>query len=194
MLKLGDKTLWGVIIPTIIFGILFAVPYIDPGPSRLAKNRKVGITVGLITILLIVILTYMGTGLWGVAAPPPVELVQEFIPEEGVGEVREIAYDQLFVGNYRASDPSTYPSGDLGHVLAEMKEAVDRESAKPDNNFYNGDITVAVEDWQTDLKKLTVTVLWEEVPEGGTEREARTFEKIFFIHRESGYELLESTF
>ncbi|HXV98333.1 MAG TPA: cytochrome b N-terminal domain-containing protein, partial [Anaerolineae bacterium] len=194
MLKLGDKTLWGVIIPTIIFGILFAVPYIDPGPSRLAKNRKVGITAGLITILLIIVLTYMGTGLWGVAAPPPVELVQEFIPEEGVGEVRAIAYDQLFVGNYRASDPSTYPSGALGHVLTEMKEAVDRESARPDNNFYNGDISVTVEDWQNDLKKLTVTVEWEEVPEGGTEREARTFEKVFFIHGESDYELLESKF
>jgi ubiquinol-cytochrome c reductase cytochrome b subunit len=194
MLKLGDKTLWGVIIPTIIFGVLFAVPYIDPGPSRLAKNRKVGITVGLVTVLLIVILTYMGTGLWGVAAPPPVELVQEFIPEEGVGEVREIPYDQLFVGDYLASDPTTYPSGELGHVLAKMKEAVDRESARPNGNFFAGDINFRIEDWQTDLKKLTVTVLWEEVPEGGSEREARTFEKVFFIHRESNYDLLESKF
>lgn len=194
MLKLGDKTLWGVIIPTVIFGILFAVPYIDPGPSRLAKNRKVGITVGLVSILLVVVLTYMGTGLWGVAAPPPVELIQEFIPEEGVGEVREIPYDQLFVGNYKASDPSTYPAGHLGEVIAEMKEAVERESGGAENNFYEGDITLSIEEWQTDLKKLTITVLWEEVPEGKTEREPRTYEKLFFIHRHSGYDLLESKF
>ncbi|NJN96008.1 MAG: cytochrome bc complex cytochrome b subunit [Anaerolineales bacterium] len=194
MLKLGEKTLWGVVIPTIIFLVLFAVPYIDPGPSRLAKNRKVGITVGLLTSVFMVVLTYMGTGLWGVAAPPPVELIQEFIPEEGVGEVREIPYEQLVVGNYTASDSATYPSGRLGEILAEMKEAVDRESEKEDNNFYNGDITLAVEDWQTDLKKLTITVWWDEVPEGGTELEPRTYEKLFFIHRESGYHLLESKF
>ena len=128
------------------------------------------------------------------AAPPPVELVQEFIPEEGVGEVRAIPYDQLFVGSYDASDPTTYPSGELGRIMAEMKEAVDREGAKPDNNFFAGDVNLKIEDWQTDLKKLTVTVFWEEVPEGGGEREARTFEKVFFIHRESNYELLESKF
>jgi hypothetical protein len=142
----------------------------------------------------IVVLTYMGTGLWGVAAPPPVELVQEFLPEEGVGHVREIPYDQLFVGKYSASDPATYPSGPLGGVMAEIKEAVDREGERPDNNFYNGDMTIDIEEWQTNLKRLTVTVLWEEVPEGGTEREARTFEKLFFIHRDSGYDLLESKF
>jgi ubiquinol-cytochrome c reductase cytochrome b subunit len=194
MLKLGDKTLWGVILPTIIFLILFAVPYIDPGPSRLAKNRKVGITVGIVTIITIVVLTYMGTGLWGVAAPPAVEIIQEFIPEEGVGEVRAIPYDELFNGTYKASDPTTYPSGKLGHIMAEMKEAVDRESERPTNNFDDGDITMIIEDWQTDLKKLTVTVSWNEIPEGGGEKQARTYQAPFFIHRDSNYELLESKF
>ena len=193
MLKLGDKTLWGVVIPTIIFGLLFAIPYIDIGPSRLAKNRKFGISLGIVTIVLLVLLSYMGTGLWGVAAPAPVELVQEFIPEEGVGVVREIPYEQLTIGSFDTSDPSTYPSGELGHIMEEMEIAVTRESNKVDNNFFDGRMNVSIEEWQTNLKKFTVTVLWKEVPEGSTtgELEERTFEKTFYFHRDSSYELLE---
>lgn len=193
MLKLGDKTMWGVVIPTIVFLVLFAVPYIDVGPSRLAKNRKFGISVGIITIIMLVILTYMGTGVWGVTAPPPVELVQEFIPEEGVGPVRAIPWEQLTVGSFSTEDPSTFPSGELGEIMREMAEAVERESAKPDNNFFNGKITIDIEPWQTNLKKFTVTVIWDEVPEGSTtgQLEERTFEKVFFFHKDSNYELLE---
>jgi ubiquinol-cytochrome c reductase cytochrome b subunit len=201
MLKLGDKTWWGVIVPTIIFGLLFAVPYIDIGPSRLAKNRKLGITVGIVTTILLIVLTYMGTGVWGVTAPPPVELVQEFIPEEGVGVVREIPYEQLRLGSFDVYDQSTYPGGELDHVLVEINEAVERESARRGNNFCDGRINVTIKDWQTDLKQLTMTVFWQEVPEGegasdchdvGSDQLAeRSFEKTFYIHRESNYELLE---
>lgn len=193
MLKLGDKTLWGVIIPTVIFLLLFAVPYLDPGPSRLAKNRKVGITVGLLTIIALVILSFMGTGLWGVSAPPAVELVQEFIPEEGVGEIREIPYDELFVGEYNTEDPSTFPSGKLGEVMHEIEEAVHRESAKPDNNFFNGSVELTIEQWQPNLKKLTTTVFWEEVPEGGSpgELQENSYKKEFYFHPDSNYSLLE---
>jgi len=193
MLKLGDKTLWGGIIPTIIFLLLFAVPYIDPGPSRLAKNRKLGITVGVVCTVAIVVLTFMGTGLWGVAAPPPVELVQEFIPEEGVGPVREIDYEHLTVGRFDTTDPSTYPDGELGVVIREMEEAAHRESLRPGNNFFDGSIVVEIEPWQTDLKRLTMTVHWLEIPEGSSDNIAqeRDFAKSVFMHRASDYQLLE---
>ncbi len=193
MLKLGDKQLWGVVVPTVIFLILFAVPYLDPGPSRLAKNRKVGVTVGLLITITILVLSFMGTGLWGVAAPPPVELVQEFIPEEGVGEIREIPYDELFTGKYDTLDPSTYPGGNLGHVLEDIEEAVHRESEKPDNNFFNGSMQVKIEQWQPNLKKLTISVFWEEVPEGSETGELveNTFKKEFYFHPDSNYSLLE---
>ena len=193
MLKLGDKTLWGVIIPTIIFLLLFAVPYLDPGPSRLAKNRKLGITVGVVCTVAIVVLTFMGTGLWGVAAPLPEELIQEFIPEEGVGPVREIDYEHLTVGRFDTTDPSTFPDGELGVVIREMEEAAHRESLRPGNNFFEGNIVIEIEPWQTDLKRLTMTVHWLEIPEGSTDNitQPRDFEKTFFMHRASDYQLLE---
>ena len=77
--------------------------------------------------------------------------------------------------------------------MHEMEDAVERESVKPDNNFFNGSMTVDVEPWQTDLKKFTLTVDWEEVPEGSTtgELEEASFGKTFYFHRNSNYELLE---
>jgi hypothetical protein len=193
MLKLGDKSIWGVIVPTIVFLVLFAVPYIDPGPSRLAKNRKIGISVGIICSITIVLLTYMGTGLWGVAAPPAVELVQEFVPEEGVGELREISYDELPVGSYDTSDPTTYPGGALETLLQEMEEAAHRDSEATGNNFFEAHVTVDIENWQTDLKRVTVSVFWLEVPEGSTDGQLaeNDFTKSIFIHKNAGYELLD---
>ena len=193
MLKLGDKTLWGVIIPTIIFGILFAVPFIDPGPSRLAKNRKLGISVGIIVAISIFLLSYMGTGLWGVSAPPAVELVQEFVPEEGVGEFREIDYEEMPVGVYNTADPTTFPGGTLGHFLEEMTEAAHRESERLDNNFFDARVQVEIVDWQTDLKQISFTVYWMEVPEGSATGELveADYVKTIYIHKNSGYHLLE---
>jgi len=191
--KPGDKTIWGVVVPTVIFLILFAVPYLDPGPSRLAKNRRVGVTVGILTTIVIVVLSFMGTGLWGVAAPPAVELIQEHIPEEGVGPVREIPYDELFVGEYDTSNPSSWPGGELGVVVAELAEAVHRESEKPDNNFFEGNVVVKIEQWTPVLKKLTMTVNWLEVPEGSTTGELveNSLSKTFYFHESSNYSLLE---
>lgn len=193
MLKLGDKTIFGVVVPTIIFLVLFAVPYIDPGPSRLAKNRKVGITVGIVTTVLIVVLSFMGTGLWGVSAPPATEFIQEFIPEEGVGKVREIPYEELWVGEYDTEDLSSYPPGELGVVFEEMAEAVHRENERVDNNFFNGKVTVEIEQWSPVVKRLTISVFWEEIPEGSTTNELveNSESKRFFFHEDSNYSLLE---
>jgi hypothetical protein len=136
-------------------------------------------------------LTFMGTGLWGVPAPTATELIQEFIPEEGVGEVRLIPYEQLVSGSYDTDNPAGWPSGELREMMAEMREAVGRESSKGDNNFFNGRMNVTIEDWQANLKRMIITVFWEEVPESGGDRVAREEKKTFYFHEDSNYELLE---
>ncbi len=193
MLKLGDKQLWGVIVPTIIFLVLFAVPYLDPGPSRLAKNRKIGITVGIVTTILILVLSFMGTGLWGVSAPPAIETIQEFIPQEGVGPVKEVPYEELFVGVYDTHDPEAWPEGELGHVVEELEEAIHRETENPSNNFYDGQVVLSVESWSPVVKKVTMEVFWQEVPEGDTTGQLvdNSTKKEIFIHEDSDYTLLE---
>jgi hypothetical protein len=74
-----------------------------------------------------------------------------------------------------------------------MEEAAHRESLRPGNNFFEGNIVIEIEPWQTDLKRLTMTVHWLEIPEGSTDNitQPRDFEKTFFMHRASDYQLLE---
>ncbi|MDH3674184.1 MAG: hypothetical protein OES12_01715, partial [Anaerolineae bacterium] len=111
----------------------------------------------------------------------------------GVGLVREIPYEELFVGKYETDDPETWSPGELGHVVDEMGEATHRESEKPDNNFFNGNTRLEVEQWSPILKKITMQVDWEEVPEGSTTGDLveNTLKKEIYIHENSDYSLLE---
>jgi hypothetical protein len=104
MLKLGDKVLMGVVLPTIIFGFLFVMPYLDLTPSRRYAHRRVALSLGMVTVAVLVVLTYMGTPHYGVDTAANDEVAQELIPMEGVGPVRAIPYDEL-VSNLTVLDP-----------------------------------------------------------------------------------------
>lgn len=95
MLKLGDKVIMGVVLPTVIFGFLFVLPYLDLTPSRRYAHRRIALSAGMFTVLALVVLTYMGTPFYGVSTEASAEVTQELIPMEGVGEVRAIPYDEL---------------------------------------------------------------------------------------------------
>ena len=97
MLKLGDKVLMGVVLPTIIFGFLFVMPYIDTTKSRRYAHRRVAITLGLICVFLVIVLTFMGTPWYGVDSAADTEALQEIVPGEKVGPVRAVPYEELVV-------------------------------------------------------------------------------------------------
>lgn len=101
MLKLGDKVFMGVVLPTIIFGFLFVMPYIDTTRSRRYAHRRVAITLGLLTIVILVVLTFMGTPWYGVDSAADQEALQELVPVEKVGPIRIVPYDDLVI----TSDP-----------------------------------------------------------------------------------------
>jgi ubiquinol-cytochrome c reductase cytochrome b subunit len=176
---LNSKVIMGLALPTLIFGILFAIPYIDPNPSRLAKNRKIALILGVLFLLALVIVTFMGTPFYGVTGPAPIELIQEFIPEEGVGEVRAVPFDELYTGSYDTEGltSTTAPPGPLGKVLLEIREQVESEARLPE-----GHTVLVIEDWQENLKKVTMRVLW--MDQGRED----SFEKVIFRHRSAGYE------
>lgn len=188
MLKLGDKSLMGVVLPTLIFALFFAVPYIDEywdriwgRPSRrLARYRKLGIFLGLVTAASFAILTIMGQPTWGIETPAAQEIGQEFIPEEGVGPVRELPYDQLQPGVYNTMQ-FTLPArpNQFERTFAEFKARVETEKKLPGaQGFW------VIEDWQDGLKKLTLRIVWEEP---GRKKEDTTFDKVVYLHRDSGY-------
>ena len=197
MLKIGDKTLMGVILPGVMFALVCLVPYTDDPnfnpfshASRLGSKRKFANAMGVVTTVIMVVLSYMGTPNYGVSGPPPVEIVQHFIPEEGKGYavgnkkieggIRAIPYESLPIGTYDTADPATYPSGILGEVMHAVAE--ETEHLLPNDEIAH--TTIAIEQWQTDLKRLVMTVHYfdEEF------KVEKAYALSVYIHREANYE------
>ncbi|HLV36521.1 MAG TPA: cytochrome bc complex cytochrome b subunit [Spirillospora sp.] len=102
-LKLGDKTFWGVIFPTILLGFLMIVPYIDLTPSRRFADRRFALSVSFVMLAMTVVTSYMGLPEFGVATAPDQEILNELTFEPAhnhVGLLRPVPFDQLVVGAY----------------------------------------------------------------------------------------------
>ncbi|UCC86138.1 MAG: cytochrome bc complex cytochrome b subunit [Anaerolineales bacterium] len=181
MLKLGDPTLMGVILPTVIFALLFAVPYIDRNPYRMMSKRPVAVTLGLLFVAAVLVLSYMGTPGYGIETPAAIRIVQDLAPEEGVGALREISFEQLEPGIYEVgkTDTTALPP-ELGLVFIEFERRVNE--AEEAGKLPGVQAVMIIEDWQAGLKKVTPRIIWSD-PESGDQK---TFEKHIFLHRDRG--------
>ena len=83
------------------------IPYLDPNPSRRIKDRRVAIISGVMAGVVMIIWSYMGTPQYAVQGAPPIEVVQEIMPEEGAGLVREVGYKHLPNGDFLTVDTET---------------------------------------------------------------------------------------
>ncbi len=187
LLKLGDKTLMGVIIPGAMVTLLFLVPYIDEAWDRLLKRpsrrlgryRKLSIFLGILFALALVVLTMMGQPTWGIESPAAQEVVNEFLPEEGVGPLRKLPFDELRVGQW---DTTTFALPEsptpFEQLFAEFKARIEREKRLP-----NGQGVIVIADWQYNLKKVTIRVFWDDP----TKPERQSYEISAYIHRDSNY-------
>jgi quinol-cytochrome oxidoreductase complex cytochrome b subunit len=185
MLKLGNKTIFGVVLPTVMFGLLFVVPYVDRNPHRLARRRPFAVASGLLFVLALAILTYMGTPGYGIETPPAQNILSHMIPGEGVGPVRSLPFEELekVAGTtYVVTDMDLVaePETGLGHVLMEFKAAVEREPV-----LVNPEATVEVALWQKDLIKVRMEISWTD-PDEPTDR-LEVGESVY-VHRLATYD------
>ncbi len=105
LLKVADKFIAGVLVPGVLLVLLMAIPYLDPNPSRRFRDRKVAIISGIVAGMVMIFLSYMGTPQYAVQGAASQEVVQELMPEEGAGLVREMGYDALPLGTYSTIEP-----------------------------------------------------------------------------------------
>ena len=98
LLKLGDKTLMGVVLPGVIFGVLFVVPWLDRNPHRMARKRPGAIIIGLISVILMIVLTYMGTPSFAIETPPAQDILSHLVPATHPGPVKELHWDEVEAG------------------------------------------------------------------------------------------------
>ncbi len=186
MLKLGDKTLMGIILPTIIFGLLFAVPYIDRNPHRQAHKRPIAIAVGLLATIAVVVLSYMGLPEYGIETPEATRIIQDLAPEEGLGELRAIPFEQLQPGYYQVNVDAPenmcpdllWGCPDLEAVFIEYGERINH--AAEEGKLPDVEAILVIEEWQADLMKVTPRIVWSD-PESG---DRKTYEQHIFLHRD----------
>lgn len=181
LLKIADKMIAGVILPGVLLVLLIGIPYLDPNPSRRGKDRRVAIISGVVAGIVMIILSWMGTPQYAVQGAPAVEIVQELMPEEGAGLVREIGYQHLPIGAFDTRETHDEVDGEFAELLHEFAASV-RHFDEQDGDFNNAYGILDISQNQASLKKIVWEINWVNAA-GGTDQFTRTF----FLHENSLY-------
>lgn len=131
-LKLGDKTFWGVIFPTIYLVFLMVMPYLDTTPSRRYSHRRFALSVSFLFVSATTILSYMGLPEYGVATAPEQHVLHEMIKEPAhseMGLLLPVPYEELAVGAY---------------TTAQFEEGAEGENARDILTRFNEELSTAI--------------------------------------------------
>jgi len=170
LLKLGDKTLMGVIIPGILGGMFTLMPYFDVGPYRYYGKRRLAISTGFLFVALLMILTWMGTPFFAVQSSLDQEIYFEMAPVEKVGVIHQVAYEDLqdgieyglldVDGDWREQIPE---ESELYHAMEEYQELVDhaRESPVSRGGLPNAAATLEIDQLQPQLVVVNMEIVWD---------------------------------
>lgn len=181
LLKIADKMWAGVIIPGVLLVLLMAIPYLDRNPSRRGADRRVATISGVIAGIVMIILSWMGTPSYAVQGAPPLEIVQELMPEEGTGISREIGYDHLPNGVYDSREEYEIHDEEFNELLHEFRAALAAWDERVDDfNEPWGVLTISQD--QAQLKRLNWEINW--INDAG---ESDFFTQDFWLHQNSYY-------
>jgi quinol-cytochrome oxidoreductase complex cytochrome b subunit len=181
LLKISDKFIAGVLLPTILLVLLMAIPYLDPNPSRRVKDRRVAIISGIVAGVVMIVWSYMGTPQYAVQGAPAVEVVQEIMPEEGAGLIREIGYKHLPVGVYDSREGYHGEDEEFAEVMHEFQAGIEKWQ-ELDEDFNNAYGLLHIIQDQPHLKRILWEIFWQ-----SSEGTAEDFERSFWLHEDSLY-------
>jgi len=182
LLKVADKFIAGVLLPGVLLVLLIAIPYLDMNPSRRGKDRRVAIIAGIVAGVVMIILSWMGTPYYAVQGAPAIEIIQELMPEEGSGPVREeIGYAHLPLGVYSTDDHAEYEDEEFALLMHEFTTAVETfDEEQAGFNAARGQVTITQE--QPGLKKLNWEIFWFDA-----ESYEGYYQRPFWLHEDSIY-------
>jgi quinol-cytochrome oxidoreductase complex cytochrome b subunit len=193
VLGLTPKVFWGVIVGPAMIAILFVVPYIDPNSSRRYKDRKIMLAIGGIFTAIILYLSLAGiptgvpiTGFGFVGADPAAEVGQEFIPDEGVGPVRALPFEQYVVGTHTVNAAPNTGNAGMDGLIREIHNDMEhrKNNADPLGRKLSPDAnaTLDVRQVQENLIRVTMTINYTD-----DKGAAAQFTKYTYLHEQSGY-------
>lgn len=176
LLKIGDKVIWGLLVPGALSGVLLVLPYFEVGPSRRYGHRRLGLSAAALSVAGLAVLSFMGSPWYKVSTSPDQEAVAALLPQTHPGPLREANWDDISLGTYTAADWGTAPTPTLQRLLRIFDQQLSGVES-PDRQGVEG--IMVVEDWQTDLKKVTLRVVWAE-PDGTP----HAYSQSAYLHRE----------
>ncbi len=187
---LNSKQVMGIVLPTVLFGVLFAVPYIDRNPNRSLFKRPWAVGIGILFTLTLITLSYMGLPGYGIETPAATRIVQDLAPMEGLGPLRSVPFEQLKPGVYEVGKTPTEklcPEMDFGcpeleTVFTDYTEMVDKASEA--GKLPDVQALMIIEDWQIDLRKVTLRILWKPADAA----EPLSYENHVFLHKDHNRE------
>lgn len=193
VLGLTPKVFWGVVVGPALIGILFVVPYIDPNPSRRYGDRKIMLAIGAIFTAVILYLSLAGiptgvpiTGFGFVGADPAAEVGQEFIPDEGVGPVRALPFEEYVDGTHQVNAAPNTGSAGFDGLIREIHNDMEhrKTNADPLGRKLSADSTATldVQKVQENLRRVTLTINYTD-----DKGAAAQFQKFTYLHEQSGY-------
>jgi quinol-cytochrome oxidoreductase complex cytochrome b subunit len=179
LLKLGNVTLMGVAVPLAFIALLLAAPYLDRTPYRRLRKRPLALGVTVMSVVALVTLSYMGTPHFGITMPPATAIAQALAPEEGIGPLRSVPFDELPVGVYIVgrTDPANL-SNSFRDVFVEYARQVSAASER--GRLPDAQALLIVQEWQQDLKRVTLRISWTDARAGGRQ----TYERDLYLHRQ----------
>lgn len=182
LVKLGNPTLLGIVVPVAFFLLLLLVPYLDRNPSRRGRDRRLAIGLFFSVVAALAGLSWLG--LPGSVALAPAEAVaQQILPEEGHGPVQALTWEELQSGVWdtRTSEIST-ANPELRALMAMIETSIQRENARAvqsgGEGLSEGRAMLLITSWQPDLKKVTLRLLWQSA--SGAEQ---VMERSIYLHR-----------
>ncbi len=176
LLKLGNATLMGVIVPVLFFLVALFLPYLDRNPSRRARDRKLAISLFAVTVFALVGLTWLGRPAYGVELPPAQAVAEKMMPEEGQGEITGLPWSELKPGEW---DTRTYGVSTAGPALRAALAALEAElAAQP--QMPEGRAKLVISQPQPGLKKLALRLFWQ-----GADGGEQVYERNAFVHADA---------
>lgn len=172
------KFVYGILIPGAVFTLLFLVPYLDRNPSRQYKDRKLALGIGAAVIVVLAVLTYMGSPNYKAQASPQEELALEFVPYDREGVIHEVPWEELAPGTYDAASHAkgALEQKHLDRFMVELSTELGREQ-----ELVNSAATVTIRTWQRDLKRIDLDIVWQE----GSEE--NSFNQYTYIHKAASH-------
>jgi ubiquinol-cytochrome c reductase cytochrome b subunit len=180
-LKLGDSFLMGVCFPLLCLLGLLALPYLDRFSRKPLRQRPVALTMVSGVFLALVGLSFLGLPQYGAHANAVAALLQEVVPEDGRSALRRLNFDHLAQGVYEVGAKSAERKGDdFSQWLEGLEQSVSR---LVEHGFIEPRCVVIVEDWQMELKRITIRIHWLD---GAKDRQPTSSEKVLYLHRAAG--------